>query len=282
MNFCLKYMMAERQNRIDKNNQKILELQSLLDHDCEYIQCTTILNKIEEKLKKLDACEQSYELQYQNYRNSQIREIYSNQIQLFTNEIAETMEKINMIQFMKEQIQKHKKCHIILLFKQYHKQKKQIAQEELAENISWISSIVPFFQTYYSIKQKQYNMNRMISVSEQASFLLDYYLKNNQYLKQELEKAETHLSYIRDFITNYKTRKNQIQSKKLELMQLKETTENYLQMILQKRDQLKQQIYSLQNDNLKYSNQTVKLKDCLIEEQVDESIISRQKIKNIA
>lgn len=218
------FMIAERQNRIEKNNFKMKKLKQELKKmkpKYEIIAAQLILlvkeySVLENQLKTLEE-------DYKKHKEKNVLYSKSNRIQLLSDKIAEREEQIKFNDCLTEWFC-NKKSVIAFLssFKKFYQYKKQIAYEETNENITIFEVIYQYWKQYLILQ------NNEGLVFDSKNPILELSLKyefEKRNMLEEVRKLDYELEERRQFLWNYKKNKSILKD------ELKEKATKIKQMI---------------------------------------------------
>lgn len=209
MDNCQLFMVAERRDRIKKNNNKMEKLKyeiELLIPKCKQIlTLRDEYKKLEENIKELD---NEYLIQKDNKvlfeKSDRIEELYE--------QLQQKEEQFNFVQSLKESFNPKKRfATIFSSFKKYYKYKKQVAREELDEYISLFEVGYSYYKQYRNLKNISFNTEEEIS----ELFLAVEEDKNSTLF--ELNQIEEQLSTRRKFLWSYPKKKEQMEIRMAEI-----------------------------------------------------------------
>ena len=273
------YMMAERQSRINQNNQRMEMLQFTLDHDENYQKYTSLVRRLKMVLEQHHKKEISKESEYLMYRDRKAIIEYSNEIQAMVEEIAVKKEQMEMLQMILDQFEKKGKMNLFTVSIKYYKKANKRNREELGEKTHLFPTISKFYQMYRFIKHhKNHDLEYPNAVS-----LMKQYQAELSVLEETLATKETKLEEVRRILRVYPKQKKELESVRKQFQNCLSFAEQQLEVIEAQRKPIQDEIAALTAFNQQYRSQYSKLKEFYMDSPSEmnekSSIIQFQKYK---
>lgn len=261
-------ILAERQQRITKNEGRIFELSLSLQED--YIYHT--LKKQVENLKKeklvLQQQMKQHEEHYIFLQNNETDVQLANQLQIKMEQISYVVERYMLSSYMAEIEQKDLNFVIKFLkvFNMFYQYKKMVNYEELHEHTSLMQEVMPFLKIYKAIQKDMESLNNK-PLQNKYFYICEAYEFARIKLLEEVNIIEdtyqNEISFRSEYLNLQKKLKEKIDAKsqkidKLELL-LEEASIKY--------HIIENEIQELQQENEVYYSQITNLEEILKEKK---------------
>lgn len=211
------FIIAERQNRIEKNNIKMSKLEEELkclkygyNEDIEKI--TLLKNEYNKIRKELNNLEEEYE----KLKDEKILYHKSNCIQALSEAIVKKEKSIRFTDCLRECY--NGKENIILFinaFKEYNKYQKQVTIEEREEDITTFEVIYEYIKQYLIFRKNKKEISDSTNIIAELLFKYEFEKRN---IIDTVEKLKFQLEERKKFIKSFSKKKVELTNKLKEIL----------------------------------------------------------------
>lgn len=211
------YIIAERQNRIEKNNikksslkEEIEELRSICKKDMEKIMLLkSEYNKVREELNNLED-------EYNRLSDDKILYHKSDCIQSLSEAIAKKEKSIRFTDCLRECY--NGKENIVLFinaFKKYNKYQKQVTVEEREEDLTFFEVMYEYVKQYLIFRKNKKQISDSPNVIAELLFKYEFEKRD---IIDTIEKLNFQLEARKKFIRSFPAKKEELTNKLKELL----------------------------------------------------------------